>query len=73
MTETPGILDPESFPSEDAFRKQLLEDGLKQGWTPIEEELPEEPLKQSDQKNPEASRKLSERKDAARRFMEKRR
>ncbi len=73
MTETPGLLDPESFLSEEAFRKQLLEDGLKQGWTPIEEELPEKPLKQSDQKNPKASKKLSEREDAARRFLEKRR
>jgi hypothetical protein len=32
---TPGMLDPESFDTPEEFRQALLEDGLKQGWTPV--------------------------------------
>jgi hypothetical protein len=44
MTETPGIFDPEAFPSIEEWKKAVLEAGLKCGWEPF---IVQEDLEQS--------------------------
>lgn len=42
MNRTPGMLNPNSFPSLEAFLEEDKKRGLEQGWTPMEKPVVEE-------------------------------